>query len=102
MKNKKLYLLIFLLFSVCKNTIAQNLPAPFKIIPQPQKVVLAKSSGILISNLHQIILLGEFERPILGKNLSRLIIGKNAGKGTISLKLDQNNIQITNNEGYIL
>ncbi len=99
---KKLTFFILFLFFGNSLVFADNLPAPFIIMPQPQKVVLIKSEGLQPLLLKQIFILGQFKKPILGKNLSKLTIGKSSGKGIVSLQVDKNNSQIVNNEGYIL
>ena len=68
--------------------LAQKLPAPFVILPQPQSVILQKGSGLESGILQQILLQGEFNRPVMGEILSKLTIGKSKGKGTLELILD--------------
>lgn len=81
---------------------AQKLPAPFQILPQPQNVVLLKGSGLESGMLQQIILKGNFKRPVTGAILSQLTIGKTAGKGTLTLILDQTITSLASEEAYVM
>ncbi|MDP3643843.1 MAG: family 20 glycosylhydrolase [Bacteroidota bacterium] len=81
---------------------ADKLPAPFVVIPQPQNVILLKGSGLEPGKLRQVILNGEFLRPVMGEILSQLTIGKSSGNGTLSLILDKTNLSLPSDEGYIL
>lgn len=94
-------LLISLLF-IGPGLFAQKLPAPFEILPQLQSAVLLKGPGLEPGKLLQIILNGEFKRPVMGEILSKLTIGKLAGKGTLSLILDSTISSLPSNEGYIM
>jgi|WetSurMetagenome_2_1015567.scaffolds.fasta_scaffold08399_2 hexosaminidase len=103
-KNYKLSLALGTLFSfisfIC--TGAEKLPSPFIILPQPQSVILLKGPGLEPGKLQQIILKGEFKRPVTGNILSLLTIGKSTVSGTVTLILDKNNTAIPSKEGYIL
>jgi hypothetical protein len=69
---------------------AERLPAPFVILPQPQNVIMLKGLGLEQFNLKQLVIKGEFKRPVMGDILSRLTIGSKEGKGTLVLILDNN------------
>ena len=91
-----------LLFALCADLSAEKLPAPFIILPQPQNVVLLKGSGLEAGKLQQIILKGEFKRPVMGNILSQLTIGKSSGNGTITLILDKTFPSLPSEEGYVM
>ena len=85
----------------CK-TVPGELPEPFLIIPQPQKVELLKGSGIKSGTLKQIRLTGTNERPVMGCILAQLTESDNTGKkGILTLHLDDK-LDINSHEGYIL
>lgn len=81
---------------------AQSLPSPFIILPQPQKVELLAGKGIEFGDLQQIILKGDFKRPVLGNLLSQLLESNSSGKGTLELILDKNLTVIPSEEGYMM
>jgi hypothetical protein len=69
--------------------LADNLPSPFIIIPQPQKITLSGGPGLSPATLQHLILTGDLERPVLGNLLSQLTIGSNPGSGSLILTLDK-------------
>jgi hypothetical protein len=103
-KNFVIAMIASLVFSLAPaiGLFAQKLPAPFEILPQPQNVILLKGSGLEPGNLQQVILKGDFKRPVMGEILSQLTIGKSSGKGTLELILDKNLTSIPSEEGYIM
>jgi len=78
-----LFAITCLSFSIALSS--QKLPSPFKILPQPQSIVLLKGSGLESEKLESFISKGDFKRPVMGEILARLTIGKTAGKGTLTL-----------------
>lgn len=59
---------LLLTFFLCFQTGAQTvlLPAPFKILPQPQQVVLQKGAGLVYGQLQQLTIKGIGKRPVMG------------------------------------
>jgi hexosaminidase len=105
MLNKKLLLLfafalVFYPADFCKA--AEKFPSPFIILPQPQNIVLLKGTGLEQGKMKQIVLKGDFKRPVMGEIMSGFITGHSGGEGTVSLILDKNNSSIPSDEGYIL
>jgi hexosaminidase len=103
-KNFLLSIAICTIFSISTSLglSADKLPSPFIILPQPQNVILLKGSGLEINKLEQIILKGEFKRPVMGNILSQMTIGKLSGTGTVTLILDKKNTSLPSDEGYIM
>jgi hexosaminidase len=93
---------LYLIFSSCTGLSAEHLPSPFKILPQPQQVILLNGQGLEYDMLHSINLSGTFKPPVMGKNLSQLTIGKSTGKGTLALILDKTLTALPSEEAYIL
>ena len=77
------YLLLAFAWLAACGGFAESLPSPFLILPQPQSVVLIKGTGLEPSKLVQVILKGDFKRPVMGEILSQLTIGKSSGKNVI-------------------
>lgn len=73
-----------LLFLFVINSYADKLPAPFKILPQPQSVILLNKSGVAFGSLQQLFIKGDFKIPAMGVLLSQLTIAKKEGKGTVT------------------
>ena len=99
-----LILMSFLLIysNVSCKSVKNELPEPFRVIPQPQKVEILKGSGIEYGTLKQIRLKGINERPVMGCILTQLTEVHNIdNKGTLTLHLN-NSIDIDSQEGYIL
>ncbi len=103
-KNFPAFALTFIVFAfTCSRSFsADKLPSPFVIIPQPQEIVLLKGSGLQQGKLKNMVLKGEFRRPVTGNILSQLTIVKSAGNGTLTLVLDKTIKNIPSDEGYIL
>ncbi len=83
-------------------TTIDKLPEPFLIVPQPQNVELLQGDGLEFSKLENLILIGEFKRPVMGPILSRLTESAVKDKGSITLKLDNSASVPGSPEGYIL
>src|SRR4030042_1931611 len=82
---------------------AKNLPPPFVVLPQPQNVILLKKDrGLERDNLQQVLLKGDFKRPVMGPILSQLPAGQIDGKGTLVLVLDKTAGSIPSDEGYVI
>ena len=93
---------IFLLFASLNRLLADKLPSPFVILPQPHNIILLKGQGLEPGTLQFLILKGEFRRPVMGDLLSQLTIGKSTGKGSLSLILDKSIKSLPSEEGYIM
>jgi N-acetyl-beta-hexosaminidase len=98
------FALTFIVFAfTCSRSFSvDKLPSPFIIIPQPQEVLLLKGSGLRQGKLKNMVLTGEFSRPVTGNILSQLTIVKTAGNGTLTLILDKSIENIPSDEGYIM
>lgn len=83
-------------------TTIDKLPEPFLIVPQPQKVELLRGDGLEFGKLENLILIGEFKRPVMGCILSQLTESNENGKGTLTLKLDSHQTVQKSAEGYVL
>ena len=79
-----------------------KLPSPFAVIPQPKNVALRQGPGLTPDGLENVVLKGEFSRPVMGDILSRLPSGKGGGQGALTLNLDKTNPSMTSEEAYIL
>lgn len=79
-----------------------KLPAPFKIIPQPQSVFLLDGPGLASGSLQHLILKGDFIRPEMGAILSHLTGGDSATRETLTLILDTALTSVPSEEGYVL
>lgn len=91
------------LLCICATGIpAEQLPAPFVIMPHPQQVMLLGGSGLEPGKLEHLVLKGTCKRPVMGNILSRLTSGKSAGSGTLVLVLDTAAHVIPSAEGYML
>ncbi len=93
---------ILFLFVAEPNLTAQNLPAPFIIMPKPQQVVLFKGSGLEPGMLQHLYLKGEFSRPVMGEILSHLTLEIPAGKRSLELILDTTIASVPSDEGYVM
>ena len=69
-------------------TMAEALPEPFRVIPQPQKVELLQGVGLAYGTMENLIMEGELFRPVMGPLLSQLAESKIPGAGTLTLKMD--------------
>jgi hexosaminidase len=99
---KSLIAMLLILTATRIGNAAENLPSPFKVIPQPKSVVLLQGSGLKSGTLNNLILKGGIERPVMGNILSQLIIVKSGDKGTLTLILDKSLTSLSSEEGYIL
>lgn len=78
-----------------------ELPDPFRIIPQPQKIELILDYDVGLWGLNRLILKGGIERPVMGDILSSLTeSGSNVG--TLTLNLDRSGFTPESEEGYVL
>ena len=110
MKNKLLYgflgksfaLCILLSFVSTNGLLAEKLPSPFVILPQPQSVILLNGPGLEAGTLHHLILSNELARPVMGEILSKLTMGDATVKGSLTLILDKALTSIPSDEGYVL
>jgi hexosaminidase len=104
MIKKKIYPYIFsfCLVLLSLHLYGENLPSPFAIIPQPQKIQLLGGAGLDPANLLRIVPKGFLKTPCTGEQLSRLTIGKNSGKGTLTLVLDTTLTSVPSKEGYVM
>jgi len=83
-------------------TTVNKLPEPFLIVPQPQKVEMLKGDGLEFGKLENLILIGEFKRPVMGHILSQLTESTVKDEGSLTLKLDNSGFVPESTEGYIL
>ena len=93
---------MYLAFSSGTYLFAENLPSPFKILPQPQSVILLKGQGLEPGRLQHLIISGEFTGPVMGEILSQLTISRSTGKGTLELIMDTTITSIPSEEGYVM
>ena len=93
--------LLILLISSC-GLIAQKLPAPFMILPQPQNVTMLNGPGLEPGMLQHLVLKGDFLRPVMGDLLSGLSLEKETGKGTLILLLEKTVPGLNTEEGYTM
>ena len=110
MKNKLLFWFLGKSFALCilfsfvstNGLLAEKLPTPFVILPQPQSVVLLKGAGLEPEMLQHLILRNELNRPVMGDILSKLTMGESTDKGSLTLILDKTLTSIPSDEGYVL
>ena len=81
---------------------AEELPAPFIVLPQPHHVTLLGGPGLEPGTLKYIVLKGDFKRPVMGNFLSRLTTGKPSDNGMLILHLDTALNALPSEEGYIM
>lgn len=81
---------------------ADNLPSPFAVIPQPKDVTLLEGPGLSSGVLKQVILKGGATLPVTGDLLSQLNVGTTAGKGSLILILDPSLADMPSEEGYVM
>jgi hypothetical protein len=91
-----------LIFLFELNLYADTLPSPFKILPQPQSVMLANGEGLEPRSLQHVSIKGDFKMPVVGDMLSQLTISNSAGNNTLTLILDTTNTSLTSDEGYVM
>jgi len=73
----------------------------FRLIPQPQKIELLKTKGLLYSDIRNILLLNTKEKPVMSGLLSSLPAVNSAAAGTVSLIIDKD-LKLPSGEAYIL
>ncbi|MGC4034434.1 MAG: glycoside hydrolase family 20 zincin-like fold domain-containing protein [Chitinophagaceae bacterium] len=88
-------------FFNCRAIDANYFENHFRLMPQPQKVELLAEKGITWSDVRNIRLVGEVEKPVMPPLLAGLPITKSTTQGTVSLMID-NKLKLPSNEGYIL
>ena len=103
-KNLCLSFALCILFSFVSTNglLAEKLPSPFVILPQPQSVILLSGPGLESGILHHLILSNELIRPVMGEILSKLTMGDAAVKGSLTLILDKTLTSVPSDEGYVL
>ena len=82
--------------------INDKLPEPFLIVPQPREVELLQGDGMEYGRLGNLVLTGDFKRPVMGCILSRLTESIEQDEGTLILKLGDNESVPRSSEGYLL
>lgn len=97
-----LYISLVISFALPNGILADKLPSPFAIIPQPQSVLMLKGKGLEPALIKHLILKGDFNRPVMGTLLSRLTVGDVSENGTLTLKLDKSLANLPSEEAYIL
>jgi hexosaminidase len=95
-------IILVISFAFPNGILADKLPAPFAIIPQPQSVLLLKGSSLEPALIRHLILKGDFNRPVMGSLLSGLTVGDVSENGTLTLKLDKSLANLPSEEAYIL
>jgi hypothetical protein len=101
-KNAVLLLGLIFVFSSCaKEKTSGNLPAVFKVIPQPRKTEMLRGSGLQHMHLSSVKLTGLKERPVMGEILTKLPEAGRGG-GILSLVLDPDLEDTKDPEGYVL
>lgn len=103
-KNLCLSFALCILFSFVSTNglLAEKLPSPFVILPQPQSVILLNGPGLESGILHHLILSNELTHPVMGEILSKLTMGDVTAKGSLTLILDKALTSIPSDEGYVL
>jgi hexosaminidase len=79
-----------------------KMPAPFLIVPQPQKIELLQGDGLPYGKLVVLEKAGEFCRPVMGPILSRLTESNDDGSGKLTLILDKTGMAPASPEGYVI
>lgn len=91
-----------ILSCLCSTLFSAGLPEPFRILPQPQNIIVLNGPGLQSGRLKHILLKGDFSRPVTGDILSQLTVDKAEGKGSLTLILDPALASVPSEEGYIL
>jgi hexosaminidase len=73
----------------------------FRILPQPQKIELLKTKGLLYSDLRSVALINTNEKPVMSGILEALPLTHIPSAGTVSLII-QSNLSLPSPEGYVL
>ena len=79
-----------------------KMPAPFLVIPQPQKIELLQGDGLSFGKLAVLEKSGEFNRPVMGPILSQLTESFHNGSGKLTLEIDKTGMAPASHEGYVL
>src|SRR5512137_1317081 len=100
-RSRLLGIMISMLIAASILIAGDKLPAPFKVIPQPQSVELLGGIGLKPGDLQWLQLKGAFARPVTGPLLSGLPeIDK--GAGVLTLRLVNTDAVPPSAEGYVL
>lgn len=75
---------------------------PIDILPEPTDIEYLGGQGFALNGLKSIRLEGEFDRPVMGAELSRLPLAEQEGNGTLTLALAKDEDLPQSEEGYIL
>lgn len=97
-----LSIMLVLIVGACKVNTSNELPTPFKIIPQPREVKILKGYGLEFRDLSGIELKGFDKRPPMGEILSQLNENNSSEKGLLVLNLDSTLTGTGSPEGYTL
>jgi len=97
-----LFILLVIALSACTESTSNELPAPFKVIPQPRSVEILKGNGLEFRELSGIRIEGFEKRPHMGEILSQLPENSSSGTGSLALILDSTLPNIQGPEAYIL
>src|ERR1039457_5483847 len=104
-KIKWIYKTLLFIALIGINTIiiegGQQLPYPFKVIPQPREVELLSCTGLKFGELKCMQLIGDFTRPITGAILSDLPQIE-TDSCILSLQLVESQEVPQSPEGYVL
>ena len=82
--------------------VAETLPEPFKLIPQPRQMELIGGAGLKFGDLKAVLLNADSARPVTGPILSCLRQTDKDSKGVLSLKIAKGSSIPESSEGYIL
>lgn len=93
---------VFILSGLNNLQANDQLPEPFLLLPQPKNIIVNDGAALDPALLKQIVLQGEFTRPVMGSYLSRLPAGKGEGKGVVRLVLDKTISELPSPEGYVM
>jgi hexosaminidase len=106
MNKKYAFFLCSLLFLFngfnAKSNVADDFSKHFKLIPQPQKVVMLKGEGLSYADLRYMNLQGTTRKPALSAPLSALSYTNSAGPGVLTLIRSNDASLPASPEGYTL
>ncbi len=101
--KQAVYFFIFFLYLFQAGLLpAENLPHPFRVLPEPQKTELLPGKGIAYGDIGYLVLKGHFHRPVMGSILSQLPETKIPAKGSLILIPDSSAAMPASPEGYVL